>query len=112
MSCDLNCHDQLPNFTRGPCSVLGEQIRLASDRVDQFGCVADPGRRTGELAHALGRRPCLASGSAALRADSWTWRLIPVTEEAIFSLVDATGCTFVEASSDAAATVVAARRRR
>jgi len=38
-----------------------EQIRLARDRVDQFGYVADPGRRTGELTHALGRRPCLAS---------------------------------------------------
>src|SRR6185369_10906880 len=40
------------------------------------------------------------------RADSWTWRPISVIDEAISSVEEATDCTLVEASSEAAATIV------
>src|SRR3954453_19350170 len=38
-----------------------------------------------------------------------TWRLISLTEEAISSVAEATDCTLVDASSDAAATMVVRR---
>jgi hypothetical protein len=47
-----------------------------------------------------------ATASLAIRADSCTWRLISVTDDAISSVADATDCTFAEACSDAAATDV------
>jgi hypothetical protein len=47
------------------------------------------------------RRPRLA-----IRADSWTWRLISLTEEDSSSVAEATDCTLVVASSEAAATMV------
>ncbi len=52
------------------------------------------------------------TASPAIRADSWTWRLISLTDEAISSVAEATDCTLVEASSDAPATVVASRWER
>ena len=42
----------------------------------------------------------------AIRADSCTWRLISLTDEDSSSVAEATDCTLVEASSEAAATVV------
>ncbi len=42
----------------------------------------------------------------AMRADSCTWRLISFTEDDSSSVAEATDCTLVEASSDAAATTV------
>ena len=42
-----------------------------------------------------------------MRADSWTWRLISLTDNDSSSVADATDWTLVEASSDALATVVA-----
>jgi hypothetical protein len=48
-----------------------------------------------------------STASLAIRADFWTWRLISSTDDVISSVADATDCTLVEASSDAAATVVA-----
>ena len=48
-----------------------------------------------------------STASLAIRADSWTCRLISLTEDAISSVADATDCTLVEASSEAAETVVA-----
>src|SRR6201999_626552 len=47
------------------------------------------------------------TASLAIRADSWTWRPISLTEEDNSSVAEATDWTLVEASSDAAATVVA-----
>src|SRR5690242_14641883 len=47
------------------------------------------------------------TASPAIRADSCTWRPISVTDEAISSVEEATDCTLVVASSDAAATAVA-----
>ena len=44
------------------------------------------------------------TASPAMRADSWTWRLISVTDEVISSAAEATDWTLVEASSEAAAT--------
>ena len=48
-----------------------------------------------------------STASLAMRADSCTWRLISVTEDDSSSVADATDCTLVEASSEAAATTVA-----
>jgi hypothetical protein len=42
----------------------------------------------------------------AIRADSCTCRLISLTEEESSSVADATDCTLVDASSEAAATIV------
>ena len=47
-----------------------------------------------------------STASVAIRADFCTWRLISLTEDAISSVADATDCTLVEASSEAAATAV------
>ena len=47
-----------------------------------------------------------STASPAIRAEPWTCRLISLTDDAISSVADATDCTLVEASSDAAATVV------
>jgi hypothetical protein len=47
------------------------------------------------------------TASLATRDDSWTWRLISLTDEVSSSLAAATDSTLVEASSDAAATVIA-----
>ena len=47
-----------------------------------------------------------STASLAIRADSCTWRLISLTDDDISSVADATDCTLVEASSDAAATMV------
>ena len=44
------------------------------------------------------------TASVAIRADSCTWRLISVTEDESSSVADATDCTLVVASSEAAAT--------
>src|SRR5207237_858567 len=52
------------------------------------------------------------TASLAIRADSCTWRLISLTEDDSSSVADATDCTFVEASSEAAATVVASSCER
>src|SRR5713226_8240001 len=49
-------------------------------------------------------RAC-STASPAIRADSCTWRLISLTDDAISSVAEATDCTLVEASSDAAATM-------
>ena len=46
------------------------------------------------------------TASLAIRADSCTWRLISLTEEDSSSVAEATDCTLVEASSEAAATAV------
>ena len=46
------------------------------------------------------------TASVAIRADSCTWRLISLTEDDSSSVADATDCTLVEASSEAAATAV------
>ena len=46
------------------------------------------------------------TASVAIRADSWTWRLISLTDDDSSSVADATDCTLVEASSEAAATAV------
>ena len=48
-----------------------------------------------------------STASLAIRADSCTWRLISLTDDAISSVAEATDCTLVEASSEAAATIVA-----
>ena len=46
------------------------------------------------------------TASVAMRADSCTWRPISLTDDDISSVADATDCTLVEASSEAAATAV------
>ena len=50
-------------------------------------------------------RAC-STASLAMLAEVCTWRLISLTDEAISSVADATDCTLVEASSEAAATMV------
>src|SRR3979409_332211 len=57
------------------------------------------------LTRSLVARAC-PTASVAIRADSCTCRLISLTEEAISSVAEATDCTLVEASSEAAATMV------
>jgi hypothetical protein len=47
-----------------------------------------------------------STASPAIRADSCTWRLISLTEDDSSSVAEATDCTLVEASSEAAATLV------
>ena len=47
-----------------------------------------------------------STASFAIRADSCTWRLISLTDDDSSSVADATDCTLVEASSEAAATAV------
>jgi hypothetical protein len=56
------------------------------------------------LTRALVVRAC-CTASPAIFADSCTWRPISRTEDAISSLAEATDCTLVEASSEAAATI-------
>jgi hypothetical protein len=46
------------------------------------------------------------TASLAIRADSCTCRLISVIEDESSSVADATDCTLVDASSEAAATMV------
>src|SRR4051794_39479639 len=83
-----------------------QEIGLTRDGVDQLDHVADPRRRSGQFADTLGGDTRLATASLATRADSCTCLLISVIEDDSSSVADATACTLVDASSEAAATMV------
>ena len=87
-----------------------EQIGLPGDRGDQFDDVADAGGRLRQFGDARVGLARLVDRLAGDLADSCTWRLISLTEEVSSSVADATDCTLVEASSDAAATFAAVLR--
>ncbi|MEY9470169.1 hypothetical protein ABH992_002568 [Bradyrhizobium yuanmingense] len=56
--------------------------------------------------------PAWVTASPAMRAEACTWRLISLTEAVSSSAADATDCTLVAASSDAASTSVASSVER
>ena len=83
-----------------------QQIGLARDGVDEFDDVADPACGLRQLADAVVGFARLIDRLVRHPRRFLTCRLISLTDDVISSVADATDCTLVEASSDAAATMV------
>ncbi len=83
-----------------------QQIGLLGDGVDEFDHRADAGGRLRQFADPVIGGAGLIDGLVGHPRRCSTWRPISVMDEAISSVEEATDCTLVEASSEAAATIV------
>ena len=113
----LGCHHGkaatcLAGARRLDGGVERQQIGLSGDGIDQFDNVADAACCLRQFADAVVGLARLIDGAACHPRRFRTCRLISLTDEAISSVAEATDCTLVEASSEAAATTVVNSRER